>query len=224
MAQRILVIGNGMVGHHFVEQLIGSDAGQAGRFDIQVFGAEPTRAYDRVHLSEVFERQSSEHLLMGPASLYQGDSVSLTLAAEVGAIDRAGKRINVNGDWVDYDALVLATGSFPFVPPIPGGDVPGTFVYRTLEDLDAIQARAKTSKTGVVAGGGWLGLEAANALKALGVQVHTGKATQQVEPVGHDAAQNQWHSTVQLWPDRSAGGALSYNGGPGCGHLQKTVA
>ena len=217
MAQRIVVIGNGMVGHHFVEQLIGSEAGQAGRFDIQVFGAEPTRAYDRVHLSEVFERQSSEHLLMGPASLYQGDSVSLTLAAEVGAIDRAGKRIKVNGDWVEYDALVLATGSFPFVPPIPGGDAPGTFVYRTLEDLDAIQARAKTAKTGVVVGGGLLGLEAANALKALGleahvvefaaqlmpvqldpeaggllkakiealgVQVHTGKATQQVESVG----------------------------------------
>ena len=105
--------------------------------------------------------------------------VSLRLGAQVTAIDRAGQGRHVaDGERVDYDALVLATGSYAFVPPVPGRDLPGCHVYRTLDDLDAIRAdalaamAASQSPVGVVIGGGLLGLEAANALRAFGLHAH----------------------------------------------------
>ena len=182
MPKRIVVVGNGMVGHHFVEQFLGSDS--AGT--VTVLSAERHRAYDRVHLSEVFEKKSSDHLTLGSPEFYEDPRVELVLNAPVTEIDRSAQFVIANGQRYDYDALVLATGSYPFVPPIPGADHPQCMVYRTLDDLDQIQAQASRSKTGVVVGGGLLGLEAANALRALGLDVHVVEFAPRLMPVQLD--------------------------------------
>ncbi|MGV0665975.1 FAD-dependent oxidoreductase, partial [Mycobacteroides chelonae] len=101
--------------------------------------------------------------------------VTLHLGDRVVGIDRAGQTVTTEaGTVLEYDALVMATGSYPFVPPVPGGDADGCFVYRTMDDLDAIKAVADKSPgaAGVVIGGGLLGLEAANALRLMGLAPH----------------------------------------------------
>ncbi|MHB0777131.1 nitrite reductase large subunit NirB [Halomonas sp. WWR20] len=163
--QRLIIIGNGMVGHHLVEQLIERNATE--RFDILVFGDEHHPAYDRVHLSEYFTGRDAQALAMCEPGLYQGSGITLRLGEEVTRVDRDSHQVVTEQGRYPYDALVLATGSYPFVPPIPGNDRPNCFVYRTLDDLDAIRAAAETANTGVVVGGGLLGLEAANALRGL---------------------------------------------------------
>ncbi len=183
MKQRLIVIGNGMVGHHFVEQWLANEA--ASDYELTVFGAERHPAYDRVHLSEYFE-QDAEHLRLGDPDFYQQPGIDLHLGEAVTAIDPAGKTVTTELGAYAYDKLVLATGSYPFVPPIPGGDQPHCLVYRTLDDLDAIQASAKAMKTGVVIGGGLLGLEAANALKSLGLDVHVVEFAPRLMPVQLD--------------------------------------
>ncbi|GHA96904.1 nitrite reductase large subunit NirB [Modicisalibacter luteus] len=163
--QRLIVIGNGMVGHHMVEQLIERNATE--RFDIIVFGEERHRAYDRVHLSEYFAGRDAQSLAMCDADFYAANGIELRLNEAVTAIDRDASQVISDQGTYSYDRLVLATGSYPFVPPIPGGDRPNCLVYRTLDDLDAIRAAAENANTGVVVGGGLLGLEAANALRGL---------------------------------------------------------
>jgi nitrite reductase (NADH) large subunit len=167
---RLVVIGNGMVGHAFIDVLIQS--GQRDRFDITVLGEEPRPAYDRVHLSEFFTGRSAEDLSMLPSPGYYGQhGITLRTRTKATAIDRANRTVQcADGTQITYDRLVLATGSFPFVPPVPGKDAAGCFVYRTIEDLEAIRAHASAVKRGVVVGGGLLGLEAANALKSLGLE------------------------------------------------------
>lgn len=117
--QRLLVVGNGMVGHHFVEQLVA--AGGLSRFEVTVFGAEPDPAYDRVHLSEVFGGKAPQALRMADPAWYEESGITLRLGAEVEVLDRAARTLTLaNGEQFPYDRLVLATGSVPFVPPIPG--------------------------------------------------------------------------------------------------------
>lgn len=166
---KVVVVGNGMVGHHFVEQL----RQKSGNAIITVLSAEPRLAYDRVHLSEFFSGKSAEQLALTDEENYQRLNVDFYVNARVTSIDSENKSVKIeSGLEFDYDKLVLATGSYPFVPPIPGNDQEHCLVYRTIEDLEAIQASADCSKIGVVVGGGLLGLEAANALKQAGLKTH----------------------------------------------------
>ena len=162
----ILVVGNGMVGHRFVEAAVEHGVGP-----LVVVGEEHRRAYDRVHLSSVFDGVTPQELTLGDDDLYTRDDVELVLGDTVVAIDTdAHTATTTSGRTIAYSACVLATGSYPFVPPIPGTDAAGSFVYRTLDDLDGIKAWATGARAGVVVGGGLLGLEAANALRLLGIE------------------------------------------------------
>ena len=166
----IVVIGHGMVGHKFVETLAAS-----GRSDLRVtvLGEEPRPAYDRVHLSEFFAGKSADDLSLVSKDFFERDDMVLRLNAKVVGIDRAAQNVTLaDGSSVAYDRLVLATGSYPFVPPVPGADRRDCFVYRTIEDLEAMQEAGARSRTGVVIGGGLLGLECAKALRDLGLDTH----------------------------------------------------
>ena len=165
----LLVIGNGMVGHHFVENAV--ERGLDDVYRIVVVGEERQRAYDRVHLSSLFDGATGADLELGSADLYDG-SVELVTGDPVVGLDPA-KRFAVTGSGrrIDFTHCVLATGSFPFVPPIPGVDAEGVFVYRTIDDVEAIRSYAFGRRRGAVVGGGLLGLEAANALRLLGMEV-----------------------------------------------------
>ena len=169
--KRVIVIGNGMVGYKFCEALLERGGGDV--FDITVFGDEPSPAYDRVHLTQRFSGVSESDLLMAGLDWYQENGICLELNARASEIDR-GRRIVRTEDGRDYryEFLVLATGSFPFVPPVPGKDKAGVFVYRTFQDVAAITSWAGKSKRAAVVGGGLLGLEAAKALYDLGLETH----------------------------------------------------
>lgn len=169
--QKVVVVGNGMVGHKFIDNLINHD--QADQYEVITFSEEPRLAYDRVQLSAYFSGSTADDLMLTSGQYYEENGVKYVLNEKVVGIDKAeNKVITASGREEAYDKLVLATGSFPFVPPIPGKDQPHCLVYRTIEDLEAITASASESKVGVVVGGGLLGLEAANALKNLGLEVH----------------------------------------------------
>ena len=183
-AQRLIIIGNGMVGHHCVEQLI--ERGALAQYRVDVFSEEPLRAYDRVHLSEYFTGRDAESLALSAAELYQQPGVTLHLGAVVLEIDRERREVVTAAGRFAYDQLVLATGSYPFVPPIGGAEGDSRLVYRTLADLDTIQAAAKSARRGVVVGGGLLGLEAANALKSLGLEAHVVEFAPRLMPVQLD--------------------------------------
>ncbi len=176
-AKHVVVVGHGMVGHRFVEAMRARDT--EGRWRITVLAEEADAAYDRVGLTGYTEHWDRGRLAL-PGNDYAGDGlVELRLGARVSEIDRAAKSVVIaDGGRVDYDALVLATGSYAFVPPVPGRDLPSCHVYRTLDDLDGIRAdaerarRATDTRVGVVIGGGLLGLEAANALRSFGLHAH----------------------------------------------------
>lgn len=182
--QKIVIIGNGMVGHHLVEQL----TQQSADLQITVLSAESRLAYDRVHLSEFFGGKTAEDLAMTTPSEYQDWDVDFRVNAKVVTIDKTNKIVvTTTGEEFAYDKLVLATGSYPFVPPIPGKDRDHCLVYRTIDDLHAIANSAKSSKVGVVIGGGLLGLEAANAIKELGLETHVVEFAPQLMGVQVDA-------------------------------------
>ncbi len=165
---RIVVIGNGMVGYKFCEKLVAKSNSSA--FSITVFGEEVRPAYDRVHLSEYFAGKSAEELLMASADWYSENNITLHLGDPIAQINRTDKTVHSHkGLIVSYDILILATGSAAFVPPIPGTDKDGVFIYRTIEDLEMMTAYAKKAKKGAVIGGGLLGLEAAKAMIDLGI-------------------------------------------------------
>ena len=132
---------------------------------------EESRApYDRVALTSYFAGRSPEDLLLGEAALWDDATVTLHVGARVAAIDAEAKTVTVGSETAAYDALVLATGSYAMVPPVRGADLPGAFVYRTIEDVQAIEdwvRRLPAGARGVVVGGGLLGLEAAGALTGL---------------------------------------------------------
>jgi nitrite reductase (NADH) large subunit len=182
--QRLIIIGNGMVGHHCVEQLI--ERGALAQYQVHVFSEEPLRAYDRVHLSEYFTGRDAEALALSGAALYQTPGVTLHLGVPVLEIDRERREVITAEGSFPYDQLVLASGSYPFVPPIEGAEGDSRLVYRTLADLDTIQAAAKSARRGVVVGGGLLGLEAANALKSLGLEAHVVEFAPRLMPVQLD--------------------------------------
>ena len=170
--QRVVVIGNGMVGHKFLEQLAADSTGFAG-LEVTVLAEEPRAAYDRVYLSAYFSGKTAEDLSLVKGDFFADTGIFLHLNTRAVAIDREARTVQTaSGEQVAYDKLVLATGSFPFVPPLPGKDREHCLVYRTIEDLEAIQAGAAVSRVGVVVGGGLLGLEAAKALRDLGLETH----------------------------------------------------
>ncbi|WP_440875640.1 nitrite reductase large subunit NirB [Thalassotalea sp. PLHSN55] len=167
----IVVIGNGPVGHNFLEFLVAS--GKADNYNVVVFGEEPRPAYDRVHLTAWFENRDAEDINMVKPGFYEENGFVLHTHDKVVAIDRSKKTVtSEKGVEVAYDKIILATGSYPFVPPVSGHDRDNVFVYRTIEDLEAMTAASEKAKSGAVIGGGLLGLEAAKALKDLGVQTH----------------------------------------------------
>ncbi|WBU50291.1 nitrite reductase large subunit NirB [Kosakonia pseudosacchari] len=167
----LAVIGHGMVSHYFLQQLVERELHQ--HYDIVVFGEERLPAYDRVHLSEYFAGRSAESLSLVNDGFFADNGITLHCASKIVAIDSQQRCVrDAQGVESHYDTLVLATGSYAFVPPISGNTRPGCLVYRTLDDLDAIAAQAKNAKRGVVIGGGLLGLEAANALRQLGLETH----------------------------------------------------
>jgi nitrite reductase (NADH) large subunit len=169
--QTLVVIGNGMVGQHFLAGLVASAA--SDHYRIVTFCEEPRVAYDRVHLSEYFAGKTAEDLSLVPDGFFQDHDITLHIGDKAVAIDRQLTQVtSAKGVNIHYDKLVLATGSYPFVPPVPGHDRPQCLVYRTIEDLEAITAAAQQSKVGAVIGGGLLGLEAAKALKDLGLETH----------------------------------------------------
>jgi nitrite reductase (NADH) large subunit len=164
---KLVVIGNGMVGQRLLEKLC---ADVPGQFDITVIGEEPRPAYDRVQLSGYFSGKTAEELSLVAPDFFAAQDITLHLGDAVRTIDRAqGRVLTVAGRKITYDRLVIATGSYAFVPRINGADRTHCFVYRTLEDLDAIRAASRESRSGVVIGGGLLGLEAAKALRDLGL-------------------------------------------------------
>jgi len=165
--KKIVVIGHGMVGHQFLKSL------PAGSAQVTILCEEPRPAYDRVHLSEFFSGKSADELSLVEPGFFDRDDMVLKLNGRAVAIDRAARTVTSNsGEVLPYDKLVIATGSFPFVPPLDGKDRKDCFVYRTIEDLEAMQECGARSKTGVVIGGGLLGLECAKALKDMGLETH----------------------------------------------------
>ena len=183
--QTLVVVGNGMVGHRLLELMVAK--GALENWELVTFCEEPRVAYDRVHLSEYFVDKTAADLTLVKPGFYQENGVRIYVGDRVTKIDRDRQLVtSANGIEVAYDRLVLATGSYPFVPPIKGNDATGTFVYRTIDDLDAMKAYAAQSKVGVVVGGGLLGLECANALKSLGLETHVVEFAPRLMPVQLD--------------------------------------
>jgi nitrite reductase (NADH) large subunit len=183
--QNLVVVGNGMVGHKFLERMVAKDGNQT--WNLITFCEESRVAYDRVNLSGFFSGKTAADLTLVEPGFYQDNGVHIYIGDKVVGIDRDAKTVtSANGVVVAYDKLVLATGSYPFVPPIKGKDTAGTFVYRTIDDLEAMSAYAMTCKTGVVVGGGLLGLECANAVKNMGLETHVVEFAPRLMPVQVD--------------------------------------
>lgn len=171
LKKTIVVIGNGMVGHRFCEKLIEFD--KAGEYRIVTFCEEPRAAYDRVGLTSFFAHRDPEKLMLARLDWYREQGIELHIGDRAATIDRRAKVVHSErGLAVTYDKVVLATGSFPFVPPVPGIQNRGVFVYRTIDDLQLIIAYAANARRAAVIGGGLLGLEAAKAAYDLGLETH----------------------------------------------------
>ncbi|MCK0116220.1 FAD-dependent oxidoreductase [Isoptericola sp. S6320L] len=183
--RHVVVVGGGMVAQRFVEALRARDT--AGEWRVSLFAEEPRKPYDRVGLTRYFEVRDAEELTLGDPALWDDPLVDLHRDCKVVAIDREARTVTDRlGAVHAYDELVLATGSNAARPPIPGNELPGVFVYRTIDDVAElrgwVEAKREANKVttrggvvekpvrGAVIGGGLLGLEAAGALKALGAQ------------------------------------------------------
>ncbi|ROR92450.1 nitrite reductase large subunit NirB [Nocardioides aurantiacus] len=180
----LVVVGHGMVGHRFVQAAV--ERGLTETHDVVVVGQETRAAYDRVGLTSFFE-VGAEALSLLPTGAYDDPRVRLLLGTEVLGIDPEQRRVRFAEGDLEYDELVLATGAAPFVPPIAGTDLDGCFVYRTIEDLEAIRDAATGARVGAVVGGGLLGLEAANALAQLGLETHVVEMAPRLMAVQVDA-------------------------------------
>jgi nitrite reductase (NADH) large subunit len=168
---KVVVVGNGMVGQRFLEQLVSRKNGASP--EVTVFCDERRAAYDRVQLTSFFSGKSAADLSLVPAGFFDQHEIALRLGDKAVAIDRTRKLVrSARGHELPYDKLVLATGSYPFVPSLPGAEWPDCFVYRAIEDLEAIRTAAGRARVGAVIGGGLLGLEAAKALHDLGLETH----------------------------------------------------
>jgi nitrite reductase (NADH) large subunit len=196
--KRLAVVGAGMVAHRLVEAMVERGADEA--WDIEVFGDETRPPYDRVALTSFFSDRDPEDLLLGDGELWKRPGVRLYRGSIVSRIDREAKQVHARNTTFDYDALVMATGSYATVPPVEGSELPGCFVYRTVDDVAELRAWVTDREAslgrkvkGAVVGGGLLGLEAAGALTALGAD------TTVVEFAG-------WLMPLQV--DQAGGGAL----------------
>ncbi|TVZ86636.1 nitrite reductase large subunit NirB [Streptomyces sp. BK340] len=182
----IVLVGHGMVGQRFLEAL--GERGLTATHRVVVLCEEPRPAYDRVALTSYFSGRTPEELSMTDTEFIEAHGIELYVGDPAETIDRAARKVTArSGQVFEYDTLVLATGSYPFVPPVPGKDAEGCFVYRTIEDLLAIEAYAKAkAQVGAVVGGGLLGLEAAGALKGLGLTSHIVEFAPRLMPVQVD--------------------------------------
>ncbi|MCU4185270.1 nitrite reductase large subunit NirB [Acidiferrimicrobium sp. IK] len=184
----ILVVGHGMVGNKLVEVLVRRGATRSR--DIVVVGEEREGGYDRVHLSALFDGGTPDDLSMIDPDVAADPAVRIVTGERVTHLDLAGQvALTDAGRTIRYEHAVLATGSYPFVPPVPGRATPGCFVYRTIDDVDAIKSWAHGRAHGVVVGGGLLGLEAAGALRSCGLATEVVEFAPrlmpaQVDPVG----------------------------------------
>ena len=170
-APTVVVIGNGMVGHRFCEKLVEFD--KARRIRVVTFCEEPRPAYDRVGLTSFFSHRDAAKLSIADPEWYRANGIELHIGDRASSIDRGTRTVHSAGGLsISYAAVVLATGSAPFVPPIEGADKQGVFVYRTIEDLEKIIAYSKGARRAAVLGGGLLGLEAAKAAYDLGLETH----------------------------------------------------
>ncbi|HEX3727005.1 MAG TPA: nitrite reductase large subunit NirB, partial [Pirellulales bacterium] len=177
----IVVVGNGMVGLRFCEKLVEFDTTRMYR--VVTFCEEPRAAYDRVGLTTFFAHRDAEKLMLARQEWYQEQGIELHIADRACSIDRNRQLVrSEKGVEIAYDFVVLATGSFPFVPPVPGIDKRGVFVYRTIEDLERIIDFARQSRRCAVLGGGLLGLEAARAAHELGLETHVVEFSQRLMP------------------------------------------
>lgn len=234
-AERIVVVGGGMVAHRFTEAMRDRDAD--GRYRITVLAEEPRLPYDRVALTSYFTGRDPDGLALGDPSLWRDPHVTLRRDTRATSIDRDAKTVtSESGETHAYDQLVLATGSYAWAPPVPGADLPGVYLYRTIDDVAAlrgwVESRARELKRpvrGVVIGGGLLGLEAAGALQSLGatstvVQFSDRLMNLQVDQGGGEALRRLIEqlgvqvrvdtATTALKPDRDGRvGRILYEGG-----------
>jgi nitrite reductase (NADH) large subunit len=168
--ERLVIVGGGMAGFGLCDRLVKHNVAEA--FDITLFGDEPQLAYDRVNLSKLFSGRTADDLQLADRQWYSDQQIKVRPERRIVSIDRKrGQVIDDQGEATDYDRLVLATGSRAWVPPIPGSDLPGVFVYRTIDDLLAIQKHVEQSaaRSAAVIGGGLLGLEAVKVMLDLNV-------------------------------------------------------
>ena len=169
--QHLVIVGAGMAAHAFVRSLVQANGLQ--QYDVTIIGEEPQTCYDRVNLTECFSGKTPEDLLLSPIDWYVEHGIAVLTSTRIARIDRQMSVIVTDqGQEIPYQQLVLATGSHPFVPPIEGVDLPGVFVYRTIQDIEDIKSYAAGKKTAAVLGGGLLGLEAAKALHDMGLETH----------------------------------------------------
>ncbi|MBO1336471.1 nitrite reductase large subunit NirB [Streptomyces sp. VRA16 Mangrove soil] len=183
----LVLVGHGMVGHHFLQLLAERDALKT--WHVTVLAEEDRPAYDRVHLSSAFTGTDPSELTLSTPEFLAEHGIDLRLGDPAEHIDTATRTVTTtSGATFRYDALVLATGSYPFVPPIDGADAPGCFTYRTLYDVESLTeyAAREDTRTGVVIGGGLLGLEAAGALRTLGLDTHVVEFAPRLMPLQVD--------------------------------------
>lgn len=168
--QKLILIGNGMAGVRFLESILEHEL---CHYEIMVFGSEPHGGYNRILLSPLLsDEQSLEDIVTHPYKWYEENKIELVSGKTIVAIDREKKQISdEDGEQYAYDKLVIATGSNPFVPPIPGHKLKGVHTYRTIEDVDSMKEISKTKSNAIVIGGGLLGLEAAYGLNTQGMDV-----------------------------------------------------
>jgi nitrite reductase (NADH) large subunit len=191
----VVVVGGGMAAHRLVAALAERDPGRP----VTVLAEEPRAPYDRVALTSYFSGRDPEDLALGDPALWRAPGVDLRRGEQVTGIDREARTVTTaRGRHHRYGDLVLATGSAPFVPPVEGRDLPGCFVYRTIDDVAALRQWVEDTRerlggrrrprpvTGAVVGGGLLGLEAAGALTALGVETHVVEFAPRLMPLQVD--------------------------------------
>ncbi|WP_134686457.1 nitrite reductase large subunit NirB [Brevibacillus migulae] len=167
--QKLVLVGNGMAGIHAIEQLLT----YTQRYDITVFGNEPFPNYNRIQLSYVLEGSKSiDEIILNPREWYAANGITLYTDTTVTRIDTVRQRaITANGMDVPYDKVIIATGSKPYVLPIPGADLAGVVGFRDIRDCEQMISAAQSVRQAAVIGGGLLGLEAAKGLVSLGMQV-----------------------------------------------------
>lgn len=168
--EHLVVVGNGMAGCRAVEELLARDA---GRYRVTIFGAEPYVNYNRIMLSPVLAGEKAfDDIVINDAAWYADNGIELIAGDPVTAIDRAAKTVTSKGGrTIGYDKLLIATGSDPFIIPVPGKDLPGVISFRDMKDVDTMLAAADAGGDAVVIGGGLLGLEAAHGLTLRGMKV-----------------------------------------------------